>query len=82
MILQLKFMKIPIIKYFCFLCRTLRLVVLILLYYMLNVFSILPCTQNAVSLSLQPAPAWTTFRVGLFCGIFIVLNITLVLAGE
>ncbi|XP_022364128.1 xenotropic and polytropic retrovirus receptor 1 isoform X2 [Enhydra lutris kenyoni] len=29
----------------------------------------------------QPAPAWTTFRVGLFCGIFIVLNITLVLAA-
>ncbi|CAO2637296.1 Xenotropic and polytropic retrovirus receptor 1 homolog [Lemmus lemmus] len=27
----------------------------------------------------QPAPAWTTFRVGLFCGIFLVLNITLVL---
>uniref|UniRef100_A0AC11DX65 Xenotropic and polytropic retrovirus receptor 1 n=1 Tax=Ovis aries TaxID=9940 RepID=A0AC11DX65_SHEEP len=30
----------------------------------------------------QPAPAWTTFRVGLFCGIFIVLNITLVLAEQ
>ncbi|KAM4802747.1 solute carrier family 53 member 1-like [Urocitellus parryii] len=29
----------------------------------------------------QPAPAWTTFRVGLFCGIFIVLNITLVFAA-
>ncbi|XP_058030867.1 solute carrier family 53 member 1 isoform X2 [Ahaetulla prasina] len=29
----------------------------------------------------QPAPAWTTFRVGLFCGIFIVLNITLILSG-
>ncbi|KAF6294060.1 xenotropic and polytropic retrovirus receptor 1 [Rhinolophus ferrumequinum] len=29
----------------------------------------------------QPAPAWTTFRVGLFCGIFIVLNVTLVLAA-
>ncbi|KAG8132846.1 putative Xenotropic and polytropic retrovirus receptor 1 protein, partial [Naja naja] len=28
----------------------------------------------------QPAPAWTTFRVGLFCGIFIVLNITLILS--
>ncbi|XP_070602379.1 solute carrier family 53 member 1 isoform X2 [Erythrolamprus reginae] len=29
----------------------------------------------------QPAPAWTTFRVGLFCGIFIVLNVTLILSG-
>uniref|UniRef100_A0A8C6R8M1 Solute carrier family 53 member 1 n=1 Tax=Nannospalax galili TaxID=1026970 RepID=A0A8C6R8M1_NANGA len=29
----------------------------------------------------QPAPAWTTFRVGLFCGIFIVLNVTLVFAA-
>uniref|UniRef100_A0A8I6ADR6 Solute carrier family 53 member 1 n=1 Tax=Rattus norvegicus TaxID=10116 RepID=A0A8I6ADR6_RAT len=29
----------------------------------------------------QPAPAWTTFRVGLFFGIFIVLNITLVFAA-
>ncbi|KYO24267.1 xenotropic and polytropic retrovirus receptor 1 [Alligator mississippiensis] len=29
----------------------------------------------------QPAPAWTTFRVGLFCGIFIVLNITVILSG-
>ncbi|XP_074078274.1 solute carrier family 53 member 1 isoform X1 [Macrotis lagotis] len=29
----------------------------------------------------QPAPAWTTFRVGLFCGIFIVLNVALVLTG-
>ncbi|XP_039339334.1 xenotropic and polytropic retrovirus receptor 1 isoform X3 [Mauremys reevesii] len=29
----------------------------------------------------QPAPAWTTFRVGLFCGIFIVLNITIILSG-
>ncbi|KAL8177466.1 UNVERIFIED_CONTAM: Xenotropic and polytropic retrovirus receptor 1 [Gekko kuhli] len=28
----------------------------------------------------QPAPAWTTFRVGLFCGIFIVLNVTLILS--
>ncbi|XP_044532856.1 xenotropic and polytropic retrovirus receptor 1 isoform X1 [Gracilinanus agilis] len=29
----------------------------------------------------QPAPSWTIFRVGLYCGIFIVLNITLVLTG-
>lgn len=29
----------------------------------------------------QPAPAWTTFRVGLFCGVFIVLNITVILSG-
>uniref|UniRef100_A0A8C8RD99 Xenotropic and polytropic retrovirus receptor 1 n=1 Tax=Pelusios castaneus TaxID=367368 RepID=A0A8C8RD99_9SAUR len=29
----------------------------------------------------QPAPAWTTFRVGLFCGIFIVLNIAVILSG-
>ncbi|XP_065265175.1 solute carrier family 53 member 1 isoform X2 [Emys orbicularis] len=29
----------------------------------------------------QPAPAWTTFRVGLFCGIVIVLNITIILSG-
>ncbi|XP_062855548.1 xenotropic and polytropic retrovirus receptor 1a [Trichomycterus rosablanca] len=29
----------------------------------------------------QPAPAWTTFRVGLFCGIFIALTITFILAG-
>ncbi|XP_018422921.1 PREDICTED: xenotropic and polytropic retrovirus receptor 1 isoform X2 [Nanorana parkeri] len=26
----------------------------------------------------QPAPAWTTFRVGLYCGIFIVLNCAIV----
>ncbi|XP_030062810.1 solute carrier family 53 member 1 isoform X1 [Microcaecilia unicolor] len=29
----------------------------------------------------QPAPAWTTFRVGLYCGIFIVLNVALILTG-
>ncbi|KAG7332803.1 hypothetical protein KOW79_004637 [Hemibagrus wyckioides] len=29
----------------------------------------------------QPAPAWTTFRVGLFCGIFIVLTVTFILRG-
>ncbi|KAJ1171949.1 hypothetical protein NDU88_003806 [Pleurodeles waltl] len=29
----------------------------------------------------QPAPAWTTFRVGLFCGIFIVLNVAVILSG-
>uniref|UniRef100_A0A4W4GL42 SPX domain-containing protein n=1 Tax=Electrophorus electricus TaxID=8005 RepID=A0A4W4GL42_ELEEL len=25
----------------------------------------------------QPAPAWTTFRVGLYCGVFIVLLVTI-----
>ncbi|XP_069497551.1 solute carrier family 53 member 1 [Ambystoma mexicanum] len=29
----------------------------------------------------QPAPAWTTFRVGLYCGIFIVLNVAVILSG-
>uniref|UniRef100_A0A8C5R555 Xenotropic and polytropic retrovirus receptor 1 n=1 Tax=Leptobrachium leishanense TaxID=445787 RepID=A0A8C5R555_9ANUR len=29
----------------------------------------------------QPAPAWTTFRVGLFCGVFIVLNTAVIIAG-
>ncbi|KAM9283681.1 solute carrier family 53 member 1 isoform 2-T2 [Morus bassanus] len=29
----------------------------------------------------QPVPAWTTFRVGLFCGLFIALNVTVVLSG-
>ncbi|KAK2841483.1 hypothetical protein Q7C36_013062 [Tachysurus vachellii] len=29
----------------------------------------------------QPAPAWTTFRVGLFCGIFVVLTVTFILRG-
>uniref|UniRef100_A0A6I8SS68 Xenotropic and polytropic retrovirus receptor 1 homolog n=1 Tax=Xenopus tropicalis TaxID=8364 RepID=A0A6I8SS68_XENTR len=29
----------------------------------------------------QPAPAWTTFRVGLYCGIFIVLNMAIIMAG-
>ncbi|KAM5148379.1 solute carrier family 53 member 1 [Mantella aurantiaca] len=29
----------------------------------------------------QPAPAWTTFRVGLYCGIFIVLNCAVVYTG-
>uniref|UniRef100_A0A672KAI8 Xenotropic and polytropic retrovirus receptor 1 homolog n=1 Tax=Sinocyclocheilus grahami TaxID=75366 RepID=A0A672KAI8_SINGR len=29
----------------------------------------------------QPAPAWTTFRVGLYCGVFIVLAIAFVLIG-
>ncbi|XP_030640332.1 xenotropic and polytropic retrovirus receptor 1a isoform X3 [Chanos chanos] len=29
----------------------------------------------------QPAPAWTTFRVGLFCGVFIVLAVSFVLAA-
>ncbi|XP_066548656.1 xenotropic and polytropic retrovirus receptor 1 homolog isoform X1 [Amia ocellicauda] len=29
----------------------------------------------------QPAPAWTTFRVGLYCGVFIVLAVTFILTG-
>lgn len=29
----------------------------------------------------QPAPAWTTFRVGLYCGIFMVLAVAFVLTG-
>ncbi|XP_063795867.1 solute carrier family 53 member 1 [Pseudophryne corroboree] len=29
----------------------------------------------------QPAPAWTTFRVGLYCGIFIVLNCAVLYTG-
>ncbi|XP_029473990.1 xenotropic and polytropic retrovirus receptor 1 isoform X2 [Rhinatrema bivittatum] len=29
----------------------------------------------------QPAPAWTVFRVGLYCGIFVVLNVALILTG-
>ncbi|KAI1236488.1 hypothetical protein IHE44_0014736 [Lamprotornis superbus] len=29
----------------------------------------------------QPVPAWTTFRVGLFCGLFIALNVTVILSG-
>ncbi|KTF83296.1 hypothetical protein cypCar_00024858 [Cyprinus carpio] len=29
----------------------------------------------------QPAPAWTTFRVGLYCGVFIVLAVAFVLTG-
>uniref|UniRef100_A0A8C4V914 Xenotropic and polytropic retrovirus receptor 1 n=1 Tax=Falco tinnunculus TaxID=100819 RepID=A0A8C4V914_FALTI len=28
----------------------------------------------------QPVPAWTTFRVGLFCGLFIALNVTVILS--
>ncbi|KAM3866475.1 xenotropic and polytropic retrovirus receptor 1 homolog isoform 2-T2 [Diretmus argenteus] len=27
----------------------------------------------------QPAPAWTTFRVGLYCGVFLVLMVTVVI---
>uniref|UniRef100_A0A3Q3XRK6 Xenotropic and polytropic retrovirus receptor 1a n=1 Tax=Mola mola TaxID=94237 RepID=A0A3Q3XRK6_MOLML len=27
----------------------------------------------------QPAPAWTTFRVGLYCGVFLVLLVTVVI---
>ncbi|XP_017327784.1 xenotropic and polytropic retrovirus receptor 1 homolog isoform X1 [Ictalurus punctatus] len=29
----------------------------------------------------QPAPAWTTFRVGLYCGVFIVLIVTISITG-
>ncbi|XP_035270519.1 xenotropic and polytropic retrovirus receptor 1a [Anguilla anguilla] len=29
----------------------------------------------------QPAPAWTTFRVGLFCGVFMVLAVSFILRG-
>ncbi|KAL4634873.1 xenotropic and polytropic retrovirus receptor 1 [Arapaima gigas] len=29
----------------------------------------------------QPAPAWTTFRVGLYCGVFIILTIAFILSG-
>uniref|UniRef100_A0A8C6LN07 Xenotropic and polytropic retrovirus receptor 1b n=1 Tax=Nothobranchius furzeri TaxID=105023 RepID=A0A8C6LN07_NOTFU len=29
----------------------------------------------------QPAPAWTTFRVGLYCGVFLVLLVTVVISG-
>lgn len=31
---------------------------------------------------LQPAPAWTTFRVGLYCGVFLVLLVTVVITGN
>lgn len=30
----------------------------------------------------QPALAWTTFRVGLYCGFFIILAISFILAGK
>lgn len=29
----------------------------------------------------QPAPAWTTFRVGLYCGVFVVLMVTISITG-
>ncbi|XP_061695487.1 xenotropic and polytropic retrovirus receptor 1 homolog isoform X4 [Syngnathoides biaculeatus] len=29
----------------------------------------------------QPAPAWTTFRVGLYCGVFLVLLVTVMITG-
>ncbi|XP_061790015.1 xenotropic and polytropic retrovirus receptor 1 homolog [Nerophis lumbriciformis] len=29
----------------------------------------------------QPAPAWTTFRVGLYCGVYLVLMVTVVITG-
>ena len=31
---------------------------------------------------VQPALAWTTFRVGLYCGVFIVLAISFILTGS
>lgn len=31
---------------------------------------------------LQPAPAWTTFRVGLYCGVFLVLIVTVAITGD
>lgn len=34
------------------------------------------------SVCLQPAPAWTTFRVGLYCGVFLVLIVTVVITGK
>ncbi|KAG1959690.1 xenotropic and polytropic retrovirus receptor 1 homolog [Pimephales promelas] len=27
----------------------------------------------------QPAPAWTTFRVGLYCGVFVALTVTVII---
>ncbi|KAM9322908.1 xenotropic and polytropic retrovirus receptor 1 homolog isoform 1-T1 [Pholidichthys leucotaenia] len=29
----------------------------------------------------QPAPAWTTFRVGLYCGVFLILIVVVIIAG-
>nr|XP_061794885.1 xenotropic and polytropic retrovirus receptor 1 homolog isoform X2 [Nerophis lumbriciformis] len=29
----------------------------------------------------QPAPAWTTFRVGLYCGVFLVLMVTVIITA-
>ncbi|XP_030629080.1 LOW QUALITY PROTEIN: xenotropic and polytropic retrovirus receptor 1 homolog [Chanos chanos] len=29
----------------------------------------------------QPAPAWTTFRVGLYCGVFIILTVVIIITG-
>ncbi|KAF3858882.1 hypothetical protein F7725_012083 [Dissostichus mawsoni] len=36
---------------------------------------------QSVVVSPQPAPAWTTFRVGLYCGVFLVLMVTVVITG-
>uniref|UniRef100_A0A672K1F6 Xenotropic and polytropic retrovirus receptor 1 n=1 Tax=Sinocyclocheilus grahami TaxID=75366 RepID=A0A672K1F6_SINGR len=30
----------------------------------------------------QPAPAWTTFRVGLYCGVFVALTVTVIITEE
>ncbi|KAK7889522.1 hypothetical protein WMY93_025082 [Mugilogobius chulae] len=37
--------------------------------------------QSASTGAAQPALAWTTFRVGLYCGFFIILAIAFVLTG-
>ncbi|XP_056599421.1 xenotropic and polytropic retrovirus receptor 1 homolog [Triplophysa dalaica] len=29
----------------------------------------------------QPAPTWTTFRVGLYCGVFVALTVTVIITG-
>uniref|UniRef100_A0A3Q2P2Q5 Xenotropic and polytropic retrovirus receptor 1b n=1 Tax=Fundulus heteroclitus TaxID=8078 RepID=A0A3Q2P2Q5_FUNHE len=36
---------------------------------------------SRICVRLQPAPAWTTFRVGLYCGVFLVLMVTVVITG-
>ncbi|XP_034743292.1 xenotropic and polytropic retrovirus receptor 1 homolog [Etheostoma cragini] len=38
-------------------------------------------TEVHTYVCLQPAPAWTTFRVGLYCGVFLVLIVTVVITG-
>lgn len=45
---------------------------------------VLHSCAGAVTLSVcpQPAPAWTTFRVGLYCGVFLVLLVVVVITGK